>query len=90
MAKKTLPGLRSSAPVVFHIPEMPAPGVPARDLNAADLEYLARRNALQVSGGQRIPAVTAEDLAAIADELVASGAFSKSKPKSPAAPAEES
>lgn len=91
MTAKKLPHLRSSAPIVFHDAEAGSiPGIPARDLTGADLEYIARTRALRESGGQPVAKRTAEDLDAIAAELVASGFYSKSKPKSPASPAEES
>lgn len=85
------PAFASAEPVVFHQADMPlAADVPARHLNAADLEYVARVRALQASGGQPVPQATEDEIAALADELVASGAFSRTPPPEPPAdPAEE-
>ncbi len=54
--------------------------VPARDLNAADLARIARIRALQASAGDPVTAAGDDELAAIAAELLASGAFTSGAP----------
>jgi hypothetical protein len=99
MAKKKQPDpeitpplvFESSDPVIFHVPDSSARNdVPARDFNHADLEYLARVRALQASGGEPVTPATLDELEALADELVASGSFSRTPPPEPPAdPAKE-
>jgi hypothetical protein len=67
--------LTSHDPVV-HFTGEPAPGdVAHRDLNAADLEYIARVRALQASGGEPVGQPTRGEIAGIANDLIAFGGF---------------
>lgn len=80
--------LASEEPVIHFVGE-PAPGdVPQRDLNAADLAYIHRVRALQKSGGEPVDPARPMDMAAVANDLLATGAFSaraKAAPKPKAA-----
>ena len=61
-------------------------GVPARDLHGGDLARIARVRALSASGGAPVDPATDAQLAALLDELVASGSFALVAPIAPIAP----
>lgn len=81
--------LRSSEPVLFYTGGPVYGDAPARDLTAGDLAYLCRVAALHVSGGDPVGRATGEDLAALAVELVATGAFTTSAPDVPPEPIDD-
>jgi hypothetical protein len=67
--------LSSSDEVLFHTGGPIYGNAPARHLTAGDLAYLHRVNALFESGGDPVKPATPAALAKLAQELVASGAF---------------
>jgi hypothetical protein len=80
----TGPGIdpRSGEIAIYYVEGEPVPGeVPARDLNGGDLDRIAYQRAWRAADGERPGPISPEDLAVIADELVASGAFSRDLPR---------
>jgi len=93
MAKKTSDApasgisLASSEPVLFYTGGPIYSDAPARDLTAADLAYLWLVAALRESGGEPVGYAEPAHLEALAEQLVASGAFTVKQLKAPAEPA---
>ena len=97
--KKTepAPDFSSDEPVVYFVGAAAGADVPGRHLNMADLARVHRIKALQASGGEPVAPATADELHVIAEQLVATGGFSRTAPaeepptptEAPAAPAEE-
>lgn len=77
----------SNEPVVFFVGAAAGADVPGRDLTKADLAYIHRVKALRESGGDPVDRPTADDLAALAKELVATGGFSRKAPETVTEPA---
>lgn len=94
----------SDEPVIYFAGDKAVAGVPARDLSGGDLSRIAYVRAhhgtdWSVEGSELPKAATAHQLAKLADELVESGAYRRTKPdvpretddtttEEPAAPAE--
>lgn len=92
--------LRSSEPVLFYTGGPVYGDAPARDLTAGDLAYLWRVASLRESGGEPVGYAEPAHLEALAEQLVATGAFTTAAadevpretiadpaPEEPAAPA---
>lgn len=82
---------RSGDTVLFYVEGRVPSEVPARDLNGGDLDRIAYVRRFRATDGERPGELGEGELDALADELVAGGAFSRDLPRgNPGAPDDQS